>query len=72
VEKRRIDKQLEGEIEAIEQRFRASFAPLVNDINNIVSGQHTFTDTDFQEIGELLTEQEQGNKHNYFTTEKVP
>ena len=35
-------------------------------------GKHTFTDSDFQEIGELLTEQEQETKHNYFTEEKIP
>ena len=34
-------------------------------------GQYTFTDSDFQEIGELLTEQEQETKHNYFTQEKI-
>lgn len=72
IEKRAIDKQLEAEIEAIERKFRETFAPQISEINNIVSGQHTFTDVDFQEIGELLTAQEQENKHNYFTNEKIP
>lgn len=72
IEKRRLDRQLEGEIEAIERTFRERFNPLTGEINNIVSGQHAFSDADFQEIGELLTEQEQENKHNYFTAEKIP
>lgn len=72
IEKRRLDRQLEGEIEAIERNFRERFAPLTGEINNIVSGQHAFSDADFQEIGELLTEQEQENKHNYFTAERIP
>ena len=72
IEKRKLDKQLEAEIEGIERAFREKFTPLTNEINNIVSGQHTFTDADFQEIGQLLTEQEQENKHNYFTNERIP
>lgn len=40
-------------------------------MNNIIQGKHQFTDSDFQEIGELLTEQEQETKHNYFTEEKI-
>jgi hypothetical protein len=44
---------------------------LTTEINNIVSGQHDYTDIDFQEIGDLLTEQEQELKHNYFTKEKI-
>jgi nucleosome assembly protein 1-like 1 len=71
VEKRKLDKQLEGEVEAIERRFRETFSPLITEINNIVSGQHAFTDVDYQEIGELLTPQEHETKHNYFTNEKI-
>jgi hypothetical protein len=72
IEKRKLDSQLEGEIESIERAFRERFNPLTNEINNIVSGQHPFSDADFQEIGELLTEQEQETKHNYFTNELIP
>jgi nucleosome assembly protein 1-like 1 len=72
IEKRALDKQLETEIEAIERNFRDRFAPFTTEINNIVSGQHAYSDADFQEIGELLTEQEQETKHNYFTNERVP
>lgn len=71
IEKRKLDKALEAEVEAIECKFRATFAPLTSEINNIVSGQHDYTDIDFQEIGDLLTEQEQELKHNYFTKEKI-
>ena len=72
IEKRRLDRQLEGEIEAIERTFRERFAPLTGEINNIASGQHGFTDGDFEGVGELLTEQEHELKHNYFTAEKIP
>ena len=44
---------------------------MTDEINQIVSGTYKFTDADFQEIGELLTEQEHELKQNYFTQEKI-
>jgi nucleosome assembly protein 1-like 1 len=63
---------LQKEQEEVERKFRDSYKPFIEEINAIISGKHTFTDADFQEIGELLTEQEQETKHNYFTNEKIP
>ena len=71
IDKRKLDKELEAEIEGIERKFRETYRPLTDEINQIVSGQFTFSDADFQEIGELLTEQEMETKHNYFTQKKV-
>lgn len=71
IEKRKLDKELEKELEAEELKFRNTYKPLTDEINSIVSGTYTFSDADFQEIGELLTEQEQETKHNYFTNEKI-
>ena len=71
IEKRKLDKQLQAEQEVIERKYREQYLPFIEDINSIVMGKYTFTDTDFQEIGELLTEQEQETKHNYFTQEKI-
>jgi len=36
IEKRRIDKELEKEIEAVERNFRESFKPFVDEISSIV------------------------------------
>lgn len=72
IEKRRIDKELEKEIEAVERKFRESFKPFVDEISSIVEGKHTYSATDFEDIGDLLTEQEHETKHNYFTQEKIP
>lgn len=67
IEKRKLDKELQAEQEAVERKFREQYLPYINEMNAIIQGKHTFTDSDFQEIGELLTEQEQETKHNYFT-----
>ncbi|CAM6005593.1 unnamed protein product [Sphagnum balticum] len=72
LEKRKLDKLLEAEIEGIELKFRENYKPYLEEINAIIGGKHTFTDADFQEIGELLNEQELETKHNYFTQEKIP
>ena len=66
IEKRKLDKQLEQEMESEERKFRETYKPLTDEINSIINGTYTFSDADFQEIGELLTEQEQETKHNYF------
>ncbi len=71
IDKRKLDKELETEIETTERKFRETYKPLTEEINMIVSGKYTFSDADFQEIGELLTEQELETKHNYFTQEKI-
>jgi len=71
IEKRKLDKELQAEQEACERKFREQYLPFINEMNNIIQGKHQFTDSDFQEIGELLTEQEQETKHNYFTEEKI-
>jgi nucleosome assembly protein 1-like 1 len=71
IEKRKLDKELQLEQEKLERKFRESYQPFINEINDIVQGKHNFSDADFQEIGELLTEQEQETKHNYFTNEKI-
>ena len=67
IEKRKLDKDLAEEAEKSELKFQDSYKPLIAEINSIVSGTYTFSDADFQEIDELLTEQEQETKHNYFT-----
>jgi hypothetical protein len=72
IEKRRLDKELQAETEVIEQKFRETFKPFIDEINTIVEGKYNFTDADFQEIDNLLTEQELETKHNYFTQEKIP
>ena len=41
----------------MEVKFRNKFTPFLEEINNIVSGQHEFTDADFENVGDLLTEQ---------------
>ena len=66
IEKRKLDKQLEQEMESEERKFRETYKPLTDEINSIINGTYIFSDADFQEIGELLTEQEQETKHNYF------
>ena len=66
IEKRKLDKQLEQEMESEERKFRETYKPLTDEINSIINGTYNFSDADFQEIGELLTEQEQETKHNYF------
>ena len=71
IEKRKLDKELQAEQEVVERKYREQYLPFIDEINSIVMGKYTFTDTDFQEIGELLTEQEQETKHNYFTQEKI-
>ena len=71
VEKRALDKQLQNEQEETERKYRETMNSYIDEINAIVQGTHNFTDADFQEIGELLTEQEQETKHNYFTNEKI-
>jgi hypothetical protein len=65
IEKRRLDKELEKEIEIISRKYRESFKPHTDDISAIVDGTHTFTDIDFEDIGDLLTVQELETKHNY-------
>lgn len=67
IEKRALDKQLQTEQEAVEYKFRAQYKPFVDEINAIINGTHKFSDADFQEIGELLTPQENETKHNYYT-----
>ena len=71
IEKRKLDKELQAEQEACERTFREQYKPYLEEMNAIIQGKHVFTDSDFQEIGELLTEQEQETKHNYFTEEKI-
>ncbi len=58
LEKRKLDKEMAAEIEAIERKFRETFNPFTKEINDIVSGSHAFADSDFQEAGELLTPEE--------------
>jgi hypothetical protein len=43
----------------VERKFRELYKPFIDEINNIIQGKHAFSDADFQEIGELLTQQEQ-------------
>lgn len=72
IEKRRLDTLMEAEIEAIERNFRETYRPQIDQIAAIVEGKHAYTDEDFADIGDLLTDQELQTKHNYLTNEKVP
>jgi len=51
IEKRKLDQDLQKEQEEVERKFRETFKPYIDEINNIIQGKHKFTDSDFQEIG---------------------
>ncbi len=55
IEKRKIDKDLGSQITKIEIEFRKRYAPLLEEINNVVAGTHTYSDADF-EGDKILTE----------------
>lgn len=69
LQKRKLDEELGSEITKIEIEFRKRYAPLLDEINNIISGTHTFSDADF-ENNEVLTEEESKLKHNYYKNEE--
>jgi len=57
------------EMTKIEIEFRKRYAPLLEEINNIVQGTHEYSDADF-ENNQILNEEETGLKHNYYKKEK--
>lgn len=57
-----------AEFNKLEIEFRKRYAPLVEQVNNIVSGTHEYADADF-EGNTVLTEEENGLKHNYYKKE---
>jgi len=68
IQKRQIDKDLGSEITKLEVEFRKRYAPLLEEINNIISGTHTYSDVDF-EGNTILTEEETKVQHNYYKNE---
>ena len=56
------------ELNKLEIEFRKRYAPLIEQINNIVAGTHDYTDGDF-EANTILTEDENFLKHNYYKKE---
>lgn len=54
-QKRKLDESLQKDVEQIEQKFRAQFNPFISEINKIISGEHEFTDADFEGSSEILT-----------------
>lgn len=53
----------------MEIEFRKKYQPLLNEINNIVSATHTYSDADF-ENQEVLNEEENKVRHNYYKHEE--
>ena len=53
----------------MEIEFRKRYAPLLNEINNIVAGTHTYSDSDFENT-DILNEEESKLKHNYYKNEE--
>lgn len=57
------------EITKLEIEFRKRYAPLLQEVNNIISGAHDYSDADFENNG-ILNEEENGLKHNYYKKER--
>lgn len=68
IQKRQIDKDLGSEITKLEVEFRKRYAPLLEEINNIIAGTHAYSDADF-EGNTIFTEDETKVKHNYYKNE---
>ena len=59
---------MSSDMAKLEIEFRKRYAPLLEEINNIVWGTHEYSDADF-EGNTLLNEEESGLKHNYYKKE---
>jgi hypothetical protein len=57
IDKRALDKKLEGEVTKIEIAHRKTYEPFIQEIFNIASGLVDLTDEDLEGVEHLLTEQ---------------
>jgi nucleosome assembly protein 1-like 1 len=48
IQKRRLDEQLQKEMEQIEFKYRLLYAPYVDEINQIINGDYELNDGDIQ------------------------
>lgn len=71
IEKRSLDKKLEGEHTAIEVKHRKVYEPYLLEIANIANGLVDLTDEDLEGVEHLLTEQEKEVKKNYYPKKPI-
>lgn len=71
IQKRALDKKLEGEHTKIEVNHRKTYEPYLTEIFNIASGLVDLTDEDLEGVDHLLTEQEKEVKKNYYPKKPI-